>query len=787
MKRRILSLLLVLCMLLSTAVLFASCGKKTVSLAGYSVVYGKDASSTMTNEITDFADSIEAKTGEKVSLQKVNAGDALDNEADLEILIGNTNRPETAKALKKVKGHGYTVAVVGKKLVIAGTTNLLTLLALDHFKATCLSGDVTAITVEKTVVSDLPMTEITSSTAFIHTANLQGLRENFQLEFLVEQINELKNALPKFSAIKGSSMPTKTDAESAASEILVGMVDREECRTFTSGMNAYNYGVGASNGKLIIAGYNDAMAGKAMELAKHMLEDSVCEIEEKKRIFIPSDFSRIFTDTESAFFDDFPKPELPITGTMDVGDNSLEYCYQGEGVNADAYYAYCEVLEAAGYTVHGNSATIENSIFRTYVNTEKNATLYVCYSAFKHATAQKVTLFKPAIRVISAPLDAVNLLADDMLTQDLSYTKLTYSSITGVRMDSDQSTDDSIVHGNNYIITLEDGSFIVYDGGQSQLTNQKRLYEVLLALYKKTHNNEAPTTDNPLRISAWILSHGHSDHFNTMVNFVKTYCANYQTYKITLDRLITNFSSNEELYVTGNGNKTVMDLYATMSSKIKDAPGEEQGFKYYKVHTGQKFYLANLEFEVIHTHEDLYPMRIYRLNESTTVFRMTMHNTTNHVIDQASSTSMMWLGDAEDPPSACMRATYGAYLDSDMVQVAHHDYQGSEYELYELISPECVWWPVIRKRYNKTCHTKESNHYYRVVNYKINYELASVKHIFLLDQYNYTLSITEGGPDYSIYGQSSSGICHIGEDGNITAVPIEFVVSNNVSTSYIRK
>ncbi len=135
MRRKVLSLFLVLCMLLSTAVLFSSCGKKTVELVGYTVVCGKDASADMLNEITDFADGIEAKTGEKVSLEKVNADDALDDEADLEILIGNTNRPETAKALKKVKGHGYTVAVVGKKLVIVGTTNLLTLLALDHFKA----------------------------------------------------------------------------------------------------------------------------------------------------------------------------------------------------------------------------------------------------------------------------------------------------------------------------------------------------------------------------------------------------------------------------------------------------------------------------------------------------------------------------------------------------------------------------------------------------------------------------------------------------------------------------
>lgn len=779
MKRRILSLILVLCMLLSTAVLFASCGKKKVELTGYNVVCGKDTSASMLNEITDFANSIKAKTGEKVSVKKVKADDALDNEDDLEILIGNTNRPETAKALKKVKGHGYTVTVVGKKIVIVGTTNLLTALALDHFKTACLSGDVTAITVEKTVVSDLPMTEITSATAFIYSANLLD-----NTDFLVEQIKVLQKYLASISDLKGISMPTKTDAESAASEILVGMVKRDESKTFTSGMNAYNYGIGAKNGKLIIAGLGDAMTGKAVELAKGLLQDSVCQIEGKKKIFIPSDFSRIFTDTEGAFFDDFPKPQLPITGTMDVGDNSLEYCYQGEGVNADAYNAYCSTLEAAGYTAYGEQTTAENSIFRTYVNTEKNATLYVSYNAFKHAAAQNVTYYQPAIRVVSASLDAVNLLDDEIVDQDLSYTKITNTSITSVKLSGDmQGVDGKNVYGNNYVVTLEDGSFVVYDGGQSYHENRDRLYEVLRALYVKVHGAE-PTTQNPIRIAAWVVSHPHGDHIDLMQALINNYCANYQRWCITVDRLITNLTSDEECYSSSSAHRDLRDVFAEMSSRVSDAPGEEAGIEYIKIHAGQRFYLANVEFEVIHTHEEMYPRRIYIFNNTSNVYRMTVNHTQNGTVSSGSETTLLWLGDAQDDASKCMRAMYGAYLDSDMVQVAHHNYAGSEWELYQLVSPECVWWPVNKTRYSQTCHDPGASSGPNYVNYRINYRLSSVKYIILSDEYNYTLTFTAGGPDYALAPDSPTGVY----DPLIptTKLPMSVGVRKNIAYCYIK-
>jgi len=52
---------------------------------------------------------------------------------EYEILIGKTNREETAVALAAIKNTEWTVRVIGNKLVLAGATEEGTLCAVDHF------------------------------------------------------------------------------------------------------------------------------------------------------------------------------------------------------------------------------------------------------------------------------------------------------------------------------------------------------------------------------------------------------------------------------------------------------------------------------------------------------------------------------------------------------------------------------------------------------------------------------------------------------------------------------
>ena len=786
MKKRILSLFLCVCMLLSVTVLFASCGKKKIELEGYNLVYASDVTETTATYITDFASLLGDKIDAKVSVKKVKPDADLDKEEELEILVGNTNRPETAKALGAIKGHGYSISVVGKKIVIVGTTNLLTTMALDLFVENYLSGTdtVTSITVEKTLVENLGMLELGAKYAFVHSSHLDGSGD-----YINVAIPEFKVELATYSDLRGTAMPMRADGETTAEEILVGVVDRDEFRTFASGMDANSYGFGVKNGKVLVCGLNDAMVAKAFTMTADILRDSIVEVDGKKQILLPADFVRILTDTENkSLFTDFPRPEaLGISGTIDVGDNSMEYYYTGSNINPDIYTSYCKTLESAGYTVF-DSSVAENSSFRVYVNSEKNSTLYVAYNAFKHASAQGVTYYEPSLRIVSALLSNVNLPDDEIKTQNLNYTKRQNSSITALKMNKELQAPDKNIYGNNYIVTLEDGSFIVYDGGQSALRNRDHMYNVLLDLYKRGHGGNEPTATDPIRIAAWIVSHGHGDHYNDMQAFINNYCSAYNRYYITIDRLIANFISDEEAYnaITSDSFKNGI---ANLSAKISDAPGKEGGFEYIKVHTGQKFYIANAEFEVIYTHEDQYPRRFHIYNNTSTVFRMTLNHTNGSgQISSESPTTMLWLGDAQDDASKWMRATYGEYLKSDMVQVAHHNYDGCEWKLYQLVSPELVWWPINRLRYNgangNTCHDASAKAgTTKHVNYSISYRLASVKYIILSDDFNHTVTIAANGPDYSIGG--ATGIFSAGEEG--VAVAPAVPIGNGVNTSFLKK
>ena len=672
-------------MLASLAVLFSSCGgAKEVDFTDYRLVYGNDLSDPAAAEVQTFADALSKKTGEKISMKKVNPTGDTDEGDELEILVGNTNRPETAKALKKVKGHGYIVTVIGSKVVVAGTTNLLTLMALDYFTETYLGGEESVtmkIATEKQ--SKMEMLELDNKWSFIYASDLEGTFDQINVE-----IQETKKLIDKFADLRASSMVVQPDTESRDKEIVVGLANRDAARELNAVMSVVEYGV-----SIVLPGLNDGMIVKSLKYFREVVRDSVYESDGEKLVALPADFTRLLTDTESTHVTDFPKPEgLTLTGSVDV-HQGMEYYY--EGATAAAYNTYCAALVSAGYTLFSDN-TAEGSIFRIYNNTEKNITLYVAYNDFAHAAAQGLGHQK-AIRIVASRLDVVKQISADELTMG-SFTKLQDASITTVQLDYNNAQATEGVYGNIFIVALEDGSFVVLDGGMSYETDRERIYNTLLDLYKEAHGGAAPTQQLPIRIAAWYVSHGHGDHYGAMRLFIKKYVADYSRYKVTIDRMIANFGSDDEMY---NGesdghpvNHQLRNTYTELSALVKDAPGEQAGFDYIKVHTGQRFWLASTEFEVLHTHEDQYPNRIHVYNNTTTVIRMNLYHTNGTTVTEGSKTSMLWLGDAQENASKFMRATWGEYLKSDIVQVAHHGWNGCEWSFYQLAAPTAVLWPI---------------------------------------------------------------------------------------------
>ena len=121
---------------------------------------------------------------------------------------------------------------------------------------------------------------------------------------------------------------------------------------------------------------------------------------------------------------------------------------------------------------------IEGSLYATYHNIDKGHMLYVAYNAFAHADEYgpfdgwyASSYGEKFLRVVSMPTDDEFCVPDKSVLSAQSYPKITETAVTAIGLGEGAV-------GMGYIITLEDGSFIIFDGGlpenvQRLILNQK--------------------------------------------------------------------------------------------------------------------------------------------------------------------------------------------------------------------------------------------------------------------------------------------------------------------------
>ncbi len=727
MKKRILSLFLALVLLFSTVALLASCKKKeeasaVVDFSEYTtIVYNQNASDSMVAELHSFAAALKALTGKDYKLVEENSKGEVDTD-DKEILVGATKRVESEAALEKISGVGYGYTKIDNKIVIAGSSNLLAREALALFTENYLgSGAETSdVTIEEKIVSDVDMLRVTSSFTVVLAKGYSTDNSSVawgdpahEKDYPLEVAESIKL---KVQDVLGTAPAIKTDNLTATSyEILLGSTKRNESLEFLSGLDVMDYGIYVKNNKIVVGSYNDTTLALVSALFKDALADAKYKKDGNNIYAFPVGYKCVRTGN-SNWVTDFPRPAgLQLSGAIDVYDGSLQYLYTGNGVSDTAFNSYCALLENNGYTVLVPKNTIENSMFVTYVNTAKKTTVYVAYNAMKNASAQGVSDYEKALRVIVASTDSVNLPTAELLNANPTYTKVTDTRITNVILGG----------GNCYVMMLEDGSFIVFDGGDGTSAGvPARIWGVLSSMYLDVFGKNASST-NKIHIRAWYLSHGHGDHYYNMYSFFKN--STYNT-KVTLDYLITNFPSDAETHNTIDINTSVRDgFFAEISNLMGGHP------KYVKVHTGQKLYFCNVEMEVLYTHEDLFPTSLQYFNNTGVAARFTIRNKDS----STAKTNWLYLGDIQTRASKWMRAMYGSYLATDMVQVSHHGATGVEWEFYQLTQAKVLWWPTPLTDFVDIVVSGNA------VSKNLIKNLASVKYIVLGDGHNSTLVMTK--------------------------------------------
>ena len=236
-------------------------------------------------------------------------------------------------------------------------------------------------------------------------------------------------------------------------------------------------------------------------------------------------------------------------------------------------------------------------------------------------------------------------------------------------------TDHSLIDcGMCYIIRCSDNSFFVIDSAHFfSVRDNERIHDFLRSM---TPENEK------IHISGWFISHGHDDHICKCTDYLR-----YNMADTVIDRFYYNFIDDAH---PDNGS---WDGEGKYYRKYFYEEVRKSGVPVVKLHTGQHFYVDNLEFEVLCTHEDVWPEPCTDYNNSSTVLML-----------KTEGQKILLPGDASDKSSVVLEERYGDYLKCDILQLSHHGHHGTSEKFYEYAKAPVVLCPNTEIKINEEDH-----------------------------------------------------------------------------------
>ena len=623
----------------------------------YSLIRSSTASSTVMAALVKTKMAMDQITGGNMNFSGDRIkGDPADAQDSYEIIVGNTARTQSQDAMSRLVGNTFMIERVCNKIIIVGVNDDLTVEGINYFfenyfkpcageGSIALPEQISYVSAEYATIDVVKDGRCRYNVIYSDSLDVTAHSNNGRVDYVVQQA---RNISDKIQSIANVKVTTKSDWARPGSdistprEILIGATNRPEYQQALAQYDVNEYGVSFINNKIIIAGWNDTTIGLAANLFSSLLTTSATEAADGQK-----NISLIATSgirgTVNGWKTDIPSvDDATLVGTSSCAHNDLLYYYQD--ASESDFASYRKKLEGLGYKLYMENELVGNK-FATYLSADETVMMHVYF--VKHAGE---------IRVITGPNNDNQKLPS---TDREEYTKITETKITQMTLDYASGN-----FGMCYIVTLEDGSFIIFDGGgRAGGIDHIRLYNLLKKI------NERP--DGKIVIAAWILTHSHQDHYVVFYNF----CLKYGK-EVTIERHISNVPDEVVRYNSGNPGSHLDD--GTFDA-AKSAAG---GFELIKPYTGMQFWIRNAKIDVLYTYEAYFPNKLSIFNNSTMVTRMTVGGQT-----------IMWLGDIQNEGSNVICNMYGNYIKSDIVQVAHHGYTGATKELYRLVDPAIAFWP----------------------------------------------------------------------------------------------
>lgn len=457
---------------------------------------------------------------------------------------------------------------------------------------------------------------------------------------VMETANTVVTALKNLTKVKGLCSEVEGVAHNPdIVEILIGLTDYDESK---QAYETLAYGDGAVRvvgKKIVVIGHSNSdvsIAANKLIFALNTAKD------ESGNIRLSKDYS--ISVSNRPLLSKLPMMNGILPRIEEAGQGSIKLIF--ESVSAAQTKGYVAELEKAGYARYAENK-IDNNLYYTHRSDESIVTVIWADRSQK-----------PTMSVTVDPISITNPVPSFSENQ---WTKVVESTFTQVGLYNDPdreanaaARDMKYISGMCYVMRLEDGSFIVIDGGYNYELHADHIYETL--------KKQAPDPDN-IVIAAWILSHSHGDHIPFFLHF----CPKYGD-KVTVEKVIHSFPFSE-------GDTILNRVQSTFPNA-----------KFYKSHAGQKYYLRNATVEILYT-SDLYRNNVESMeetNNASQVFTIT-----------ANGTKFMIFGDYYNGWDKTMKDLYSAQtLKSDVMQHTHHGVGGSSDEFVRTVGASYVFWPV---------------------------------------------------------------------------------------------
>lgn len=674
-KASIKALALILCLatLASLTAVFTSCGKKekeevkmTVivdgSVSEYTIIRPDKADDAIISLTMELRAAIVDNCGCEINLDNdwYKKGEELDPNTK-EILIGNTNRPETAEVLETLAPNNWAVVNKGNKIVICATNDTLLSLAVDWFIKNCIFAEDKTVKVPETLVKvegfdgDLP----------ISIGGVSG----YQIVYpkgseLLEHCAEI---LQRKTRINGQNIPVVTDEKEATdNEIVIGTTNRGGAAP--SGKNEYS--IKTEGSKVYITASDEDTVYYAVN---YYIENALSVGDTV--VSAPDDFK--YSGTLNNYYADGWELGLPYiekgtvapvynTGSglesdMNANTPSDSYMHLVSNVTYDDFTNYTKKLESFGFENIYNAKTEENELV-----------------GYRFGAAYAYVHYAPKQNYIRVIWDR----SSTCEVSDIEYTSQQTGATTFYQYSIDYSnaelcfSSSAMNCGMLYIVKLSDNSLIMVDSGSGAQASEASLN----GLYKFLYDITGTDADKPLNIRLWYFTHPHGDHVELAFRLLD-YISSKGYVMPDVKALAFEFPSQR---AHGNYGKEP-STYTMTATFEKYYPNID----YLKLHMGMVFNVGEVKFEVLSTIETLVDLNsqisgYYGPNDTCTLVRLWIDGK-----------SIFLAGDTannQDVQTRYMPLYTNKYFKSDFLQASHHGYNYAT-QLYRGCDPTYILVP----------------------------------------------------------------------------------------------